>query len=64
MGEIDKQESKTVIRSLIYAYHPCWASVKIFSRNIFEENSSLFDDNNGKFWQTPAFPHDCMDAQQ
>ncbi|VAW45697.1 hypothetical protein MNBD_GAMMA02-1555, partial [hydrothermal vent metagenome] len=32
------------------------ANVKILSRSIFEENSLLFDDNNGKFWQNPAFP--------
>ncbi|VAW43864.1 hypothetical protein MNBD_GAMMA02-331 [hydrothermal vent metagenome] len=31
------------------------ANVKILSRSIFEENSLLFDDNNGKFWQNPAF---------
>jgi len=24
--------------------------------SLFEENSWLFDDDNGKFWQNPTFP--------
>jgi len=40
------------------------ANVKILSRSVFEENSELFDENNGIFWPNTAFSHDCMDAQQ